>query len=101
MVTVEYLIDPGRVAEFESVMAESRGSRLRQGAVTWGIFEDVQQPGRFVEYFLCDTWADYLRRFDRFTSADQRLHERRQEMHVGHEPPRVQRYVAWHPSERR
>src|SRR5205823_5354472 len=62
MVTIEYVIDPTRAHEFEALMAETRGSRLRHGAVSWGMFEDVQQPGRFIEYFACDTWADYLRR---------------------------------------
>ena len=98
MVTVEYLVDPARVPEFEAIMAESRGARLRQGALSWGMFEDVQQPGRFIEYFACETWADYLRRFDRFTAADERLHSQRYALHVGTEPPRVQRYVAWPPS---
>src|SRR5688572_2147024 len=49
MVTIEYVIDPKRVGEFEAVMAESRSARLRHGAMSWGMFEDVQQPGRFVE----------------------------------------------------
>jgi MFS family permease len=97
MVTVEYFVDPARAAEFEAVMAESRGARLRQGAMSWGMFEDVQRPGRFLEYFACDTWADYLRRFDRATASDERLQARRYALHVGAEPPRVQRYVAWHP----
>src|SRR3954464_11845006 len=55
MVTLEYLIDPERKIEFESIMAESRSARLRQGAVSWALFEDVQVPGRYVEYFACDT----------------------------------------------
>ncbi|HST00309.1 MAG TPA: MFS transporter, partial [Usitatibacter sp.] len=77
MVTIEYFIDPTRSAEFDTVMSETRGSRLRAGAVSWGLFEDLERPGRFVEYFVCDTWVDYLRRFDRFTAADEKLHERR------------------------
>ena len=50
---VEYtiVIEPARRGEFEDVMAESRSWRLRSGAVSWGLFEDVQTPGRFVEYF--------------------------------------------------
>ncbi len=98
MVTIEYVIDPTRAREFEELMAETRGSRLRHGAVSWGMFEDVQQPGRFIEYFACDTWADYLRRFDRFTAADERLQARRHAFHVGDGPPRIGRFVAWHPS---
>ena len=100
MVTLEYLIDPAKSSDFESIMAESRGARLRQGAVSWGLFEDVQIPGRYVEYFACDTWADYLRRFDRFTAMDQRLQEMRYAFHLGTGPPRISRFIARHPPER-
>jgi MFS family permease len=97
MVTVEYHIDPERRVEFDEVMAESRGARLRAGAVSWGLFEDIEKPGRFVEYFACSTWADYLRRFDRFTAADEALQQRRHAHHIAEGPPRISRYVARHP----
>ena len=100
MVTLEYQIDPARGGEFQSIMAESRGARLRNGAVSWGLFEDVQQPGRYVEYFACDTWADYLRQFDRFTAMDQQLQAMRYAFHLGTEPPRISRFIAHHPPER-
>jgi MFS family permease len=100
MVTIEYTIDPARAAEFESIMAESRSARLRHGAVSWGLFEDLERPGRFVEYFACDTWADYLRRFDRFTAQDERLHEMRHAFHIGGEPPSISRFLARHPPAR-
>jgi MFS family permease len=100
MVTLEYLIDPARAAEFESIMAETRSARMREGAVLWGLFEDVEQPGRFVEYFACDTWADYLRRFQRFTAMDERLREMRLAFHLGDAPPRISRYIARHPPAR-
>ncbi len=98
MITIEYLIDPERSPEFETIMAESRSARLRQGAVSWGLFEDVQVLGRYVEYFACDTWADYLRRFDRFTAMDERIQEMRYAFHVGTNPPRISRFIAKHPS---
>lgn len=98
MCTIEYRIDPARAREFDAVMARSRSARLRQGAVSWGLFEDVQNPGRFVEYFACDSWADYLRRFDRFNAHDEQLQAERYAFHVGEEPPRVTRYLARHPS---
>ena len=100
MVTLEYQIDPGRAAEFRSIMAESRGARLRNGAVSWGLFEDVQHPGRYVEYFACDTWADYLRQFDRFTAMDQQLQAMRYAFHLGEDPPRISRFIATHPPAR-
>ena len=100
MVTLEYLIDPTRSAGFESIMAETRSARLRQGAVSWGLFEDLERPGRFVEYFACDSWADYLRRFDRFTVHDERLHEMRHAFHLGDTPPEISRFIARHPPAR-
>jgi len=100
MITLEYIVDPERRGEFETIMAETRSSRLRQGAVSWGLFEDVQRPGRFVEYFACDSWADYLRRFDRFTAMDERLHAMRHAFHLGDEPPRISRFIAKHPPAR-
>jgi MFS family permease len=100
MVTLEYLIDPARCGEFEAIMAETRSARMREGAVLWGLFEDLQQPGRFVEYFACDTWADYLRRFQRFTAMDERLREMRLAFHLGDAPPRISRYIARHPPAR-
>jgi len=98
MVTFVYLVEAERREAFEKVMAQSRGSRLQQGAVSWGLFEDVQATGRYVEYFAFDTWADYLRRFDRFTAMDERLQDERFSFHIGDERPRVARYIAKHPS---
>ena len=100
MITLEYLIDPSRKGEFEAIMAESRSARLRQGAISWGLFEDLQRPGRFVEYFACDSWADYLRRFDRFTAQDERLQEMRYAFHTGGGPPAISRFIARHPAAR-
>jgi hypothetical protein len=78
-------------------MSETRSARLRAGAVSWGLFEDLQQLGRYVEYFACDSWADYLRRFDRFTAADERLQQQRHALHIAEDPPRISRFVARHP----
>ena len=97
MVTLDYQVDPSRAAEFEAIMAESRSARLRHGAVSWGLFEDLERPGRFVEYFACESWADYLRRFDRFTAADEDLQARRHAFHVGGGRPSISRFIARHP----
>jgi MFS family permease len=94
MVTVEYQIDPLRAAEFALVMQDTRRARLRQGALSWGLFRDTAVPGRYVEYFVDETWVEHLRRMERFTAADVGLRERRLDFHVGDSPPRVQRYVS-------
>jgi MFS family permease len=93
MVTVEYRIDPAQAAAFRAAMRDTRAARLRQGALSWGLFKDVSVPGRYIEYFLDETWIEHLRRHERFTAADVDLRERRLAFHVGGEPPRVKRYV--------
>lgn len=94
MVTVEYLIDPTRADDFMLVMEETRRARLRQGALSWGLFRDPSAPGRYIEYFLDETWVEHLRRHERFTAADVGLRERRLAFHLGAEPPKVQRFIG-------
>lgn len=94
MVTVEYLIDTERADDFNAIMQETRRARLRQGALSWGLFRDAGLPGRYIEYFLDENWIEHQRRFDRFTAADIGLRERRLAFHIGSDAPRVRRYVA-------
>ena len=65
-----------------------------RGALSWGLFRDTAVPGRYLEYFLDETWVEHLRRLERFTAADAGLRERRLAFHLGAEPPRVQRYLG-------
>ncbi len=94
MVTVEYLIDPARTDEFVAVMEQTRRARLRQGALSWGLFRDPAAPGRYLEYFLDENWVEHLRRQERFTAADIGLRDKRLAFHLGSDPPKVQRYVG-------
>lgn len=94
LVTFEYLIDPARSGEFLEVMRESRANRLQKGALSWALFHDVSEPARYLEYFVDESWADHLRRFDRMTAADIDLRERRQAFHVGPGEPKTTRYVG-------
>ena len=94
MVTVEYLIDPARAAEFAAVMQRTRRARLRQGALSWGLFRDAAQPSRVIEYFVDENWVEHQRRLERFTAFDAGLREQRLAFHLGAEPPRVKRFVA-------
>ncbi|MFM8898669.1 MAG: MFS transporter [Burkholderiales bacterium] len=94
MVMVEYFIDVNRAREFDAVMQETRRARLRQGALSWSLFRDTAVPGRYIEYFLDESWLEHQRRLERFTAADVGLRERRLSFHLGSEAPKVQRYVA-------
>jgi MFS family permease len=94
MVTVEYQIDPARAAGFAEVMQRTRRARLRQGALSWGLFRDVATDGRYVEYFVDENWLEHQRRLERFTAFDAGLRDERLAFHTGAEPPLLRRYVG-------
>ena len=94
MVTVEYQIDPVQAAAFSEVMQRTRRARLRQGALSWGLFRDVALPGRYVEYFVDENWLEHQRRLERFSAFDADLRVQRLRFHIGSEPPVLRRYVA-------
>ena len=94
MVTLEYQIEPQRAADFALVMERTRRARLRQGALSWGLFRDTAVPGRYVEYFVDENWVEHQRRLERFTAFDAELRALRLAFHVGDGPPVLRRYVA-------
>ncbi len=94
MVTIEYQIDPARAEDFSTVMQRTRQARLRQGALSWGLFRDVSVPGRYIEYFVDESWVEHRRRLERFTAFDAELRTQRMKFHRGDEPPILRRYVG-------
>ncbi len=94
MVTLEYQIDPAQAQAFADIMQRTRRARLRQGALSWGLFRDVAVPGRYVEYFVDENWLEHQRRLERFTAFDAELRDQRLAFHTGAEPPLLKRYVA-------
>ena len=94
MVTLEYQIDPVRAEAFSQVMERTRRARLRQGALSWGLFRDTSVPGRYVEYFVDENWVEHQRRLERFTAFDAELRALRLAFHINDAPPVLRRYVA-------
>jgi MFS family permease len=76
LVTVEYMVDRERSAEFVSAIHEYGRMRRRDGASLWGIFQDTEAPDRYLETFVVNSWAEHLRQHDRQTQADRELEER-------------------------
>jgi MFS family permease/quinol monooxygenase YgiN len=91
MAMIEYRIAPARADEFKALMQESRRSRMRHGALSWELLQDINEPGRFVEMIEDASWNEHLRRFDRVTAADVALRDRKLAFHLGESPPVVTR----------
>ena len=62
---VEYRIDPKNRAAFLKALARLEDQRRRDGAYTWGVFDDAAEEGRIVETFLVGSWMEHLRQHER------------------------------------
>lgn len=94
LVTVEYFIDPARAEEFREAMNEVERTLRRDGATRWGLFEDIAQPGRYLETFLVESWAEHMRQHARVTIEDRDLTQRVHAFHLGANPPAVSHLLA-------
>jgi len=89
LITVEYEIDPKNFEKFKNCMHEMKLARLRDGALHWGLFQDAEYPGRVIENFLVESWAEHLRQHDRVTEADKSVQEKAWSLHIGNSHPKV------------
>lgn len=94
LVTVEFHIDPARTDDFVAVMRESRRIWLSNGLLAWELFHDVSDPGHYIEHLIDESWAEYVRRNERVTSAYIALREQKLAFHLLEAPPVVRRFVA-------
>jgi hypothetical protein len=76
LVTVEYRVPRERAGEFLEAIHHYGRIRRRDGAFRWGIYRDLEDPGRYVETFLVNSWAEHLRQHERTTVADQEAEQR-------------------------
>jgi len=94
LVTVEYSIDPANAGEFARAMQSMRRIRRRDGALRWGLFEDAATPGRYIETFVVESWAEHLRQHERITVSDREAETRAFAFHLGDGPPKATHWIA-------
>jgi MFS family permease len=94
IVTIQYQIEAQDEETFAQVMIETRRSRLRGGALSWGLMRDADDPHCYIEYFMDENWVERQRRIDRLTAGDARLRQRRLSLHKGAQPPTISCFVG-------
>jgi hypothetical protein len=94
LVTVEYHIAPEHARDFARAMRAMRIIRRRDGAIRWGLFTDAADPGRYLETFVVDSWAEHLRQHERMTVADRAIESSIRALHKGSRPPAVSHFIS-------
>jgi len=70
LVTIKYAVRQHHRDDFIKDMQIIKRQRLKTGAYTWQLFEDIEKPNVFFEIFLIDTWLEHLRQHDRTIKHD-------------------------------
>ncbi|KAF3890821.1 MFS transporter [Tolypothrix bouteillei VB521301] len=93
LISIEYCIDPANAEEFAKAVQALGKIRLRDGAIQWGVYQDLSQPSRFVETSIVESWAEHKRQFERVTMQDKVTEERVLAFHIGEAPPKIAQMI--------
>lgn len=94
VITIEYLIPEEDVPAFLEAMQPVSQTRYRDGAMTWLLSRCTENPRRWLEVFIVESWAEHLRQHARVTFGDRRIQERAKRFHAGEAKPVVSHFVA-------
>lgn len=93
-VHVEYRIAADDAVAFLAAAQALQRIRRRDGALSWGLFEDAAQPGRYLETFVVESWGEHLRQHHRGTAGDAAVVAAVRACHRGEGAPRVAHWIA-------
>ncbi|MGH8337743.1 MAG: MFS transporter, partial [Gammaproteobacteria bacterium] len=92
-VSISYCIRPEDYDAFTRAIHQLRDVRLRDGAIRWGVFQDVSDPVHLNETFLVESWIEYLRQRERLTAAGRQIRDKVMSFHQGSDPPKVSHMI--------
>jgi MFS family permease len=97
LVTIEYAVSSADRTHFLELTRELAISRRRDGALSWGIFEDTANPGVHLETFTTGSWLEHLRQHERVNHDDRRLQEQIAALQTKPGLPLVRHFVGGAP----
>jgi hypothetical protein len=93
LVTVEYDVPLEQAPAFVRAMHAVGVVRRRNGSMRWSLYRDPVTPGRFLETFVTESWAEYLRQGERVTVSDRAAEEQARAFHQGAAAPIVSHFI--------
>ncbi|MFF3732310.1 MFS transporter [Streptomyces sp. NPDC002476] len=94
LVTVEYVVPAHNADLFVESMQAMGRSRLRTGAVSWGLYRDGTDPDTYLEVFLVASWKEHLQQHSgRLTGFDRETEERARSLVDPDHPFKVTHYL--------
>lgn len=94
VVTVEYRIHADNADAFVAAMAPVSQTRYRDGAFSWTLSRCTENPERWLEVFMVESWAEHLRQHLRVTLADRRIQVHAKSFQIDGAKPVVSHFIA-------
>jgi len=94
LIQVDYRIEPENRRAFLETIQALEPIRRRNGASSWRVFRDLAEEARFVERFIIESWAEYVRLRTRLTMAERKQVERVEALQRPDTPIRVSRLIG-------
>lgn len=94
LVQIEYRIALANQPAFLRAIHLLEAVRRRNGATSWRVFRDLEEPERFVERYIIASWAEYVRLRARLTLADQALQQHIEQLQRPDVPVRISRLLS-------
>lgn len=94
MVTLQYDIDPLQAADFRRAMSEVARMRRRNGAFSWGLAQNSENPRHWQEFFFDESWLEHLRHHGRVTHAEQRIEAAARHFQTPGVPLRIEHFLT-------
>ncbi len=99
MVLTDYHVRDQDDAAFALALHGLAARRRRGGAVRWGAYRDLTQPGRWVEMYVVSSWAEHLRQRARSTTSDRDAWLAVRDLDLRPDGPQVRHHLAGRPGQ--
>lgn len=97
IITTTYHIAPADRPAFAAIMDQLSRIRRREGAIRVGLYADLAEPTRLVEYFMVESWEEYEQLHDRGVSREEAdIKTLARQLHQGPDKPVVARLLSEH-----
>ena len=94
LIQIEYRIDASNRNAFLRAIRLVGPTRRRNGATSWRVYRDLGEDDRYVERYMIESWAEYVRLRARMTLSDSRLQQTVAKLQRPDVPIRVSRFIG-------
>ena len=94
LIQIRYRVPQEDRAAFKKAIHKLAQSRRRDGAYSWGLMEQTDDPTSLLEWFMVESWQEHMRQHQRVSHADAELQQAVLQYHQGEEAPLVSHHIA-------